>query len=106
MAPDAGTEARCERKVTISEFAASPSRSEPAPILGRTEKGLDHLSLQEIAIELDQLGLPEVVSGKAIVRRTIACVLTPETQQTGQSATLRPINVQSVAGTQAMKGRP
>jgi hypothetical protein len=47
------------------------SRAEALAVLSRTEKRLDHLGLDEVAIELVQLGEPEIVTVKTVIGRVV-----------------------------------
>src|ERR1041385_5420164 len=44
------------------------SRPEPAAIFAGVQEGLDHLSREEVVVELDQLIDPEVIAVEVVVR--------------------------------------
>ena len=47
------------------------SRAEALLVLTRSDKRLDHLRVDEVAVELIQLPKPEVVAGKVCVRSSV-----------------------------------
>ena len=49
-------------------LSAGQSGSESLPIFVRPDKGLDHLGIDEVAVELVQLVQPEVIAIKVQVR--------------------------------------
>ena len=49
-----------EGSVGHTRFYVSPLRPEPAPVFSLLYEGLDHLSVNEVAVELIQLAQPEV----------------------------------------------
>jgi hypothetical protein len=51
------------------------SRPEPAAVFTRAEERLDHLSFEEVPIELIKLTEPEVIAVEVIVRRIRATAL-------------------------------
>jgi hypothetical protein len=52
-------------------FHSTESRSKPGTVFQRAEEGLDHFSLQEVAVELVQLVQPEVIAVEVVVRRRV-----------------------------------